>query len=245
MCGNGCVFRDEDTIIHCYRRIQIASVLTDRFFCWTWEAPRKQKLYFHSKLQTQTTALVQYMNTLFKKQIKCHSCEGTCCLRSLGTVHSEALVSKIDLPSIKERYKSPHNGPSTSGHLLTLSIFQFFKTLKSFQSLSPSSLHLWLASSYIPVWMVQVGPPACSQADCWLIQAENRGLGEGQEMEGELSLLSYTLALESCTLGAVSSDLWHFIPSVQTKSLSEKLAKNSELQLLEKKFCLQRVLSAS
>lgn len=134
MCGNGCVFRDEDTIIHCYRRIQIASVLTDRFFCWTWEAPRKQKLYFHSKLQTQTTALVQYMNTLFKKQIKCHSCEGTCCLRSLGTVHSEALVSKIDLPSIKERYKSPHNGPSTSGHLLTLSIFQFLKHLRVFKA---------------------------------------------------------------------------------------------------------------
>lgn len=76
-----------------------------------------------------TTVLVQYMNTLFKKQIKCHSCEGTCCLRSLGTVDSEAVLSKIDVPSIKERYKSPHNWPSTSGHLLALSVFQFWKHL--------------------------------------------------------------------------------------------------------------------
>lgn len=212
MCGNGCVFRDEETIFHCYRQIQIASVLSDRFFRWTWEAPHK--LYFHSKLQTQTTALVQYMNTPFKKQIKCHSCEGTCCLRSPGTVDSEALLSKIDLPSIKETYKSPRNWPSTSGHLLPLSIFQFLKHLR----VSETCSLLWLAGSYFSVCMVQVGPPACSQADCWLIQAENRGLGEGQEMEGELSLLSHTLALKSCTLGAVSSDLRHFIPSVHTNS---------------------------
>lgn len=32
MCGNGCVYIDEETIIHCYRQIQIASPLTDRFF---------------------------------------------------------------------------------------------------------------------------------------------------------------------------------------------------------------------
>lgn len=32
MCGNGCVYIDEETIIHCYRQIQIASPLTGRFF---------------------------------------------------------------------------------------------------------------------------------------------------------------------------------------------------------------------
>lgn len=86
MCGNGCVYIDEETIIHCYRQIQIASPLTDRFFCWTGEAAHEQKLYFHSKLQTQTTVLVQYMSTLFMKQIKCHSCEWTLFLQAPETV---------------------------------------------------------------------------------------------------------------------------------------------------------------
>ncbi len=54
MCGDGCVYIDEETIIRCYRQIQIASPLTDRFFCWTGEAAHEQKLYFKFSLTPNT-----------------------------------------------------------------------------------------------------------------------------------------------------------------------------------------------
>lgn len=101
-----------------------------------------------------------------------------------GDSDSGALLSKTDLPLKQERYESPYNQPSTSGHFI--SIFQFLEHLTVSKTFPLSLLYLCPARSCaFLVRMVQVGPIASSQADYWFIQAENGGLeGEDRKWSG-------------------------------------------------------------
>lgn len=232
MCGDGCVYIDEETIIHCYRQIQIASPLTDRFFVGL-EKQHMSKSFIsipNSKHRQQCLfniwALFSW-NKLNVIHVSEHSFFGLQGRWQWGCAVQIWLTFKTRKVWISIRLTFNLRPLLSTFHLSSFRTLSRFLNIPSFLSPSLSCSLLCFFASDGP------GGTYCMLSGRLLVHPGRKWRvgGGGQEMEWELILFSHTLALKSCTLGTtVKWSLTLHSLSTQEPSLTD--TSREELNLL-------------